>query len=234
MFYYDLHFTGEARKRFKTCVNILSTIKNENNEKYLILRKKYMNEIPDQNRSGGFDSPDKSANKPSDSDQDLDVSYSDNKFVSEPLARPPPYKAPPSVLTHNQNYGLCVDEFKHALNSVDIGSKSEFSQEKIAIVEDSVPKPKPVISENRENRENQAIESVNDENHLKEDDDFNTKVDSQKSGNFQDNPISVKEATRKFNRIASQEDPIKILSPTNQNHNHNHHKRNDNKGEIKV
>lgn len=39
---------GEARKKFKTCVNILSTIKNENNEKYLILRKRYFKECPQE------------------------------------------------------------------------------------------------------------------------------------------------------------------------------------------
>lgn len=37
---------GEARKRFKTYVNLLSTIKNENHEKYLILRKRYYSECP--------------------------------------------------------------------------------------------------------------------------------------------------------------------------------------------
>lgn len=48
--YFRKFLTGnrveEARKQFKNYVNILATIKNENNEKYLILRKKYYDEVP--------------------------------------------------------------------------------------------------------------------------------------------------------------------------------------------
>lgn len=38
----------EARKLFKSYVNLLASIKNEGDEKYLILRKKYVDECPSE------------------------------------------------------------------------------------------------------------------------------------------------------------------------------------------
>lgn len=74
----------EARKKLKTYANILATIKVEDNQKFLILRKKYLHECPtedEENKTvevppspGGNDSVD---------------------AFNSPFRQPPPYKEPP-------------------------------------------------------------------------------------------------------------------------------------------
>ena len=114
----------EARKQFKTYVNILASIKNEGNEKYLILRKKYINELPTEdtllNSSNILMSP---------------GSRSSASFMSDgegsPFKQPPPYRPPPQVSsplaakplpfleqqTHNQ-FKDWVNEFKDVVTAI--------------------------------------------------------------------------------------------------------------------
>ncbi|EFN78543.1 Ankyrin repeat domain-containing protein 56 [Harpegnathos saltator] len=72
----------EARNRFKEYVNILATIKNEEGEKYLVLKKKYRQVSLD------LSSPPQVGSPPSISTPDLAVPLS-------PLREPPPYRPPP-------------------------------------------------------------------------------------------------------------------------------------------
>lgn len=195
-----LNISGETRKRFKTYVNILSTIKNEQNEKYLILRKKYIHECPDEeafecylgekNTSRLSIEHDRDDISGRSIESDFDVSQlqgNSSTIHRTPLLTPPPYKPPPSVISPNHNYRLCVDEFKFALNAVDITPTSLPETALESITESSA--------------ENPSVPSCNDQTGIR---------------TTQSNIISVREATKKFNRIASQEDAsIKNSSPGN-------------------
>jgi hypothetical protein len=108
-------------------VNILASIKNEGNEKYLILRKKYVNEIPTE------DAVLNSANMPMSPGNRS--SLSSMSFMSEgepsPFKQPPPYRPPPQVSsplaakpppflepqTHTQ-FKDCVNEFKSVVTAI--------------------------------------------------------------------------------------------------------------------
>ncbi|TGZ51248.1 Ankyrin repeat domain-containing protein 56 [Temnothorax longispinosus] len=70
----------EARNRFKEYVNILATIKNEEGEKYLVLKKKYRQPFLDL-------SPPKQVASP--------VATPDLATPVSPLREPPPYRPPP-------------------------------------------------------------------------------------------------------------------------------------------
>lgn len=181
--YKNILFTAESRKRFKTYVNILSTIKNEGDEKFLVLRRKYFHDCPTEETYGHLDH-NKSTNS-----QENDSLPLENRADS----RPPPYKLPPMV-SQNKNYKLCVDEFKHALNVV----------ENSVVNNNSLENPLEIISESPKSESKfQEIENI--------DSDF---IDNE-GNNDQCKIISVREATRKFNRIASQDDSNKIGSPSN-------------------
>lgn len=187
----NLLIAGESRKRFKTYVNILSTIKNEQDEKYLILRKKYFTECPNEEIVASHLN-EKSATKSNAFDNDSINSENSMESVSA-MKPPPPYKLPPNV-SHNKNYRMCVDEFKFALNSVD--NNDSFANEKpLDVISEYTPE------ENREENVKNVKNVDNAEN-----------VENDSGG---DNKMSVREATKKFNRFASQEDTIK--SPVNNN-----------------
>ncbi|XP_014482377.1 PREDICTED: ankyrin repeat domain-containing protein SOWAHC isoform X3 [Dinoponera quadriceps] len=72
----------EARNRFKEYVNTLATIKNEEGEKYLVLKKKYRQVSLDLSSSPQIGSPSSNVSP------DLPIPVS-------PLRDPPPYRPPP-------------------------------------------------------------------------------------------------------------------------------------------
>ncbi|XP_058456701.1 uncharacterized protein LOC131434068 [Malaya genurostris] len=78
----------EARKLFKIYVNTLASIKNEGNEKYLILRKKYVTECPSEDSFN-------TSYPMSPGARSLTVVPSDGE--SSPFKVPPPYRPPPDV-----------------------------------------------------------------------------------------------------------------------------------------
>lgn len=285
-FCYILFSLGEARKRFKTYVYILSTIKNENNEKYLILRKRYFNECPvecepddDLNMFGNpelLQSPG-SRSGISFSEHDLGTSgrlfnelQSKSSESLSPYKEPPPYKPPPKVMHHayqnQEKYGECVDEFRSALHAMghtnrfddnaDGGGGHQFIESaeaapklppKLKSSNDeanymkqqqqvydlpsvkmnlqpqaqtgSVPPPPPPLplpqSSSALPMSNRPIEHSEDKENVSElplkqqlpSSDLDT-------GRTLDKQISVKEATKKFNKIASEEEASKIISPT--------------------
>ncbi|CAO1306834.1 unnamed protein product [Diamesa tonsa] len=227
----------EARKQFKTYVNILATIKTEGSEKYLILRKKYYNEVPSEESASGNTSACMSP---------ISMVSMSSDIESSPARQPPPYRAPPQVspapLTTSvpasmttiglpilepqtkTQYKECVDEFKQAVSSfmdtnraverVDVTSrKNSFEQ----IIEDNSPPTLPP-------RKRSSIDSraLSRENSLdqSEKEDFNKEnmqsTDSINALETEENKISVKEAMIKFNRYASEED-AKIPSPMGKN-----------------
>lgn len=78
----------EARKQFKTYVNILATIKTEGAEKYLILRKKYYHEVPTDDSmldTSGHMSP------------AVSMMSMSSEYPDSPSRLPPPYRLPPKL-----------------------------------------------------------------------------------------------------------------------------------------
>ncbi|XP_062541541.1 uncharacterized protein LOC134209561 [Armigeres subalbatus] len=87
----------EARKLFKSYVNTLASIKNEGSEKFLILRKKYVDECPDEEAVN--------QNFPmSPGSRSLTAVPSDSE--NSPFKLPPPYRPPPEVLDQTNPYNF--------------------------------------------------------------------------------------------------------------------------------
>lgn len=220
-------------------MNILSTIRNENNEKYLILRKRYYHECPieyehvdDLNLFATPELLQSPGSRSGISEHDL---ASSGRFFDElqskpteclPHKEPPPYKPPPKVMPHvyqgQEKYNECVDEFKSALyamqqNNTDSGpSTSEYGSTpklppKLKSTKDDMNYSKQQMLDNTSS----ALNNTNDNNENKENisDPSKSSVDTETEQTL-DKQISVKEATKKFNRIASEEEASKIISPT--------------------
>ncbi|XP_043068001.1 ankyrin repeat domain-containing protein SOWAHB-like [Drosophila bipectinata] len=217
---------NEARKRFKTYVTLLSTIKNENGQKFLILRKKYVNECPTEDaveRAVAAAANSAEPSSPGGASLNLEASFS-----ASPLRQPPPYKPPPMVTSpmaaapvtgltvseeHQENYKDCVQEFAAAIQRID-----PKRLEKQPEPEESTRPPPTSAS-----RSNSVDETANKENIPRFSFSSGASTDSSSAGEKSegttpetDTPenaiISVKEATRKFNRMASEEE-AKIISP---------------------
>lgn len=247
-----LHFhspyTGEARKQFKTCVNILSTIRIENNEKYLILRKQYINEGPIDDTEDGLNllvnpemlqSP---GSRSTISEYDLSsFGESTSQFTTpekkqcSPYREPPPYKPPPQVMHHafmnQQKYGDCVDEYKTALMAIGRQRGGVIDDGTVAAAFEELPPEMASITKPSKDDSNLCVQSkrviehsggsgslIRDEFDDKENVPSTSPAIGRGMVNAEntrtlDKQISVKEATKKFNRIASEEEANKIISP---------------------
>lgn len=157
-----------------------------------------------------------------------------------PYREPPPYKPPPKVLPYaNQNqqqYKECVDEFKSALSAIggrrtDSGggsvSDEPINMETMSVAKDdhsekmdSPPEIPPKLKQGARgslSRE-QSMDSndgvrPDDPNENKENLPMTPLKEHSEHSRTLDKQISVKEATKKFNRIASEEEANKIISP---------------------
>lgn len=231
MFFFEI---DEARKQFKTYVNILATIKSEGNEKFLILRKKYYNEVPSEdsvmNTSAGM-----SSMSPAVSMMSMTSDIGDS-----PSRPPPPYRLPPQISAPSSpaiqshvppsmttvglpilevqtkvQYKDCVNEFQQAMNNfmenrVDVTSrKNSFEQIIDEQTPPSLPPRKRTSIDHRSISRENSVEQPIDRDDNKE----NIHHDAQASATeTDDNKISVREAMMKFNRFASEEE-AKIPSP---------------------
>ncbi|XP_070490153.1 ankyrin repeat domain-containing protein SOWAHC [Chironomus tepperi] len=233
--YFRKFLTGsrveEARKEFKTFVNILATIKNENNEKYLILRKKYYDEVPGDDMSSNMSFVSSSS-----------IMSLPSEMIESPVKNlPPPYRAPPKIDLSSpsaspfhqpvpismttvglpilepqtkEQYKECVSEFQQVMsnfmdgsNKVDVASrKNSFEQ----IIEEQAPSlpPRKKVDNRSFSREN-SIEKSFEIN--KDDNKENTQNPQTPSPN-EEKGVSVKEAMLKFNRYAEAEE-AKVPSP---------------------
>lgn len=233
----------------------MSTIRNENNEKYLILRKRYFTECPveeepEDDLQSYFGNPEllqSPGSRSGISEYDL---VSGGQLFNElqsptplqsdlsPYKEPPPYKPPPKVILHayknQQKYGECVDEFKSALSAIgrrhndsddidnDCAAAMSVNANYAAAAPELVPKLPPKSKPFKDDLnlskqiaiEESAKESVNDGNEDKENiADLPVSTASADHMRTLDKQISVKEATKKFNKIASEEEASKITSP---------------------
>lgn len=221
----------EARKEFKTSVNKLATIKNENNEKYLFLRKKYYDGVPE-------DESIMSSNMSAVSSTSM-ISLPSEMIDSPVKTLPPPYRAPPQIDLSSptspfnqpvpismttvglpilepqtkEQYKECVNEFQQVMsnfmdntNKVDVASrKNSFEQ----IIEEQAPTlpPRKKVEARSFSRENSIEKSFENKDDNKEN--AQGAVTPQ---NEENKSVSVKEAMLKFNRFASEEE-AKIPSP---------------------
>lgn len=229
---YHSLITGDARKQFKTYVNILSTMKNEGSEKFLVLRKKYLNECPADDNLSMLSSQSELLMSPgsrstiSEHEANISASFTaiDGDKLSSPYREPPPYKPPPEVVKLQAlesetkvQYRECVDEFKSAMNAFEarrgnIKNSAENINSDVNVDSDAVPPP--VIPPRKRNSSASdfvpfATEEVGS--------DFNKENEVQSdivhASRTLEKQISVKEATKKFNLIASEEEANKITSP---------------------
>lgn len=215
-------------------MNILSTIKNEGKDKYLILRKKYVNECPAEDNLSLLslsqsDFPNSPGSRSGISEHDSSIGttsvVAQNVSANEsPFREPPPYKPPPEVkipvLTTEtkEQYKDCVDEFKYALSSFGLTHSGEEQDDRqnVEIVKDVSPPPPPLLPprkrSNADKVSEQGIDETSEEN--KENVSVETGSSSKSSSrtNTLEKQISVAEATKKFNRIASEEE-AKVTSP---------------------
>jgi hypothetical protein len=234
-FFTELYKLEEARKQFKTYVNILATIKNENNQKYLVLRKKFYDEVPVDDTNMSMMSSTSMMSIPSE--------FGDSPMRFQP---PPPYRLPPTIDTFKsspvhqmpqpssssipismttvglpilesqtkEQYRDCVNEFQTAMtnfmdsNRVDVASrKNSFEQ----IIEDqtppSLPPRKRIEHQRSVSRENSMEKQIE-----KEDNKENAQNPIQLINSNEEKNVSVKEAMLRFNRLASEEE-AKIPSP---------------------
>ncbi|XP_075163533.1 uncharacterized protein LOC142236159 isoform X2 [Haematobia irritans] len=225
----------EARKEFKTYVNILATIKNENNQKYLILRKKYLNECPSEDvvqkaisQAGGLS--DSVPGSPG------GLSLNTEEAMASPLRKPPPYIPPPEVNSPAMALKETAPVVPLAMyEGTPLAPLAPIVPGPTEDVDPETAKPEDTadnkVTENMEKKadKEKSVSRVNsvDESSNKENiprfsfSSGSSATDSTDTGNGTGdkssdvdtaNPISVKEATRKFNRMASEEE-AKIISP---------------------
>nr|XP_033328359.1 ankyrin repeat domain-containing protein SOWAHB isoform X3 [Megalopta genalis] len=192
----------EARNRFKEYVNTLATIKNEEGEKYLVLKKKYRQIVLE------FSSPD---------EMGTPLTTPDIVTPVSPLRAPPPYRPPPpaplsptvgiDVVPADSNADFArevaaIDARKNGVHGVDAGFSTSSppvpprrkSQDKIKI-------------ENKENVDrNRGSEAV-----IKEDEAVTGNPSSAEQ-------LSFRERMQRFNRMASETDlhgrPNGTITPT--------------------
>uniref|UniRef100_A0A2M4ACF1 Putative ankyrin n=1 Tax=Anopheles triannulatus TaxID=58253 RepID=A0A2M4ACF1_9DIPT len=220
----------EARKCFKTYVNILASIKQEGSEKYLVLRKKYYDEIPSTDES--LDMTCNSLTMSPASRSYAPLSDADGS----PMRQPPPYRPPPVVSQNSprrnsSEYVRSGSEisFGSEFSSVDLKKMhpslmrndsieaqvlSRKHSVELAREEGEAPPaipPRKKISESGRNSvdENAAV-GLPESNENKEN--MGASGGEKAEGATDENKLSVKEKMMKFNRFASEEE-AKIPSP---------------------
>ncbi|XP_014097459.3 uncharacterized protein [Bactrocera oleae] len=214
---------NEARKLFKVYVNILSTIRNENNQKYLILRKKYINELPSNDvvqRAVAAAGAEAVPSSPG------GMSVISENAITSPMRQPPPYVPPPEVAATENNCG-CLDQI------VEMVTIETSKTAQAALVEsEKEPLAKKTPEENHELEVEKRLKAISKESHKENKENIPrfsfssegsaTSLSSKSSKDTIDSDVdppgsnvSVKEATRKFNRLVSEEEAkAAVVSPS--------------------
>ncbi|CAG5039066.1 unnamed protein product [Parnassius apollo] len=202
----------EARNTFKKHVNALAIIKNQNNEKWLILKKKYM-------PSNTKDSDDVVGNKAT----DLQSSIADNKSSSEPnnISQSVTYQPPPP-LQLNQDFSILTNIIHDANMGVAPKTpETPYSESKEGLLspsnEDIPPKvhPRRKTSEKLE-KQLSGIPSysspqspIPNQDVSESSETLSPSLTSSRSESMlvdNEHKISVKERKQMFNRMASESD----------------------------
>ncbi|XP_070525728.1 ankyrin repeat domain-containing protein SOWAHA-like isoform X1 [Cardiocondyla obscurior] len=186
----------EARNRFKEYVNTLATIKNEEGEKYLVLKKKYRQPFLDL-------SPPKQVGSP------LAITPDSASPVS-PLREPPPYRPPPPAPLSPSSSSSHASLEENAT----VARDKNDNMESVATVS-SPPVPPRRKSQDKlkvENKENVDRNRNSSETSIKEDETVTTTNPTSAE------QLSVRERMQRFNRMASETDlhsrPNEATTPT--------------------
>ncbi|KAF2901425.1 hypothetical protein ILUMI_04761 [Ignelater luminosus] len=180
----------EARIKFKKYINTLATTKTEGDEKFLILRPKYSacletQSLKSSSSLSSFYDPINSVGLP------LSPSHSLQDFPSSPQSspgprQPPPYRPPPPPPPQTSTPNVSFDNVSLA--------SSNFS-----LQDAGTPQAPP----RRRSSDKNKIESNNDDARR-----FEQEKEEQQCQENDKQPISVKERTQKFNRLASVDDDL--------------------------
>lgn len=201
----------EARNTFKKHVNALAIIKNQNNEKWLILKKKYMNSTEKENES--------TENKVA------EPSLPENIVEPEAITQPP-YRPPPP-LQLNQDFNIISSIIQDSTpNSLPVSPSPKSpvdlplseSKESLTLSEETPPKVHPrrkstekMFAEKRSSIPNLNLGHRTSIPNQPEPEPNETLISSRSESMLSENEqkISVKERKQMFNRMASESDVIK-------------------------
>ncbi|XP_031776447.1 ankyrin repeat domain-containing protein SOWAHC isoform X3 [Apis florea] len=192
----------EARNQFKEYVNTLATIKNEEGEKYLVLKKKYRQLPIDLGISDQMTSP---------------INSPDISTPLSPLRVPPPYRPPPpaplSPPTNNANREESCSNFDREEAAIN-ARKNGVESVETGFSTTSPPVPPRRKSQDKvkmENKENVDRNRGGSEAVIKEDEAVATNPGSTEQ-------LSFRERMQRFNRMASETDlqgrPNGTITPT--------------------
>ncbi|XP_011644803.1 uncharacterized protein LOC105431963 isoform X2 [Pogonomyrmex barbatus] len=176
----------EARNRFKEYVNTLATIKNEEGEKYLVLKKKYRQPFLDLSSPKQVASP---------------LATPDLATPVSPLREPPPYRPPPPapLSPSSSNFHASLED---GATSISVREKNDDPESIASVSSPPVPprrksqdKLKVENKENVDRNRNSSSEAV-----IKEDEGPTTTNPSSAE------QLSFRERMQRFNRMASETD----------------------------
>ncbi|XP_035727766.1 ankyrin repeat domain-containing protein SOWAHC-like isoform X4 [Vespa mandarinia] len=178
----------EARNRFKEYVNTLATIKNEEGEKYLVLKKKYRQTSLDLTCSEQVNSAEGSPNSP--------------------LREPPPYRSPPaaplspSSNNHNNQEVNCENEPRRNFDSdLETAKKNNFNEvgSSSASSPPVPPRRKGQDKIRMDNKENVDRNKTGTDGVVKEDE-----ITTANPGSGEE--LSFRERMQRFDRMANETD----------------------------
>ncbi|XP_050462821.1 ankyrin repeat domain-containing protein SOWAHB isoform X2 [Cataglyphis hispanica] len=178
----------EARNRFKEYVNILATIKNEEGDKYLVLKKKYRQPFLDFSPSQSVGSP---------------LASPDLATPVSPLREPPPYRPPPPApLSPSSNSShASLDESTMSISGRENDQKNDNPDASSASVPPVPPRRKSQDKLKMENKENvDKNKNGFSETVIKEDETATT------TNLASAEQLSFRERMQRFNRMASETD----------------------------
>ncbi|XP_047543997.1 uncharacterized protein LOC125076090 [Vanessa atalanta] len=201
----------EARNTFKKHVNALAIIKNQNNEKWLILKKKYMTNSAKEN-----DEIENKTSEPPAAASNESVELEDNN--SQPPYRPPP------PLQLNQDFSILANIIQDTstihTQKPPIDLPLNESKESLTLTDEIPPKvhPRRKSTERMITEKRSSIPSLNSDTRMSipnedtSDISETSTLTSSRSESMlveSEQKISVKERKQMFNRMASESDVIK-------------------------
>ncbi|CAG4955673.1 unnamed protein product [Colias eurytheme] len=214
VFLMNPNMRDEARNTFKKHVNALAIIKNQNNEKWLILKKKYLPSNLRENEGV------------SQSDSKLNESVTTQNEETAAVEKPepvvePPYKPPPP-LQLNQDFnilGTILQDTVMATSPIQpLIEEQDESKENVEAIEDVPPKvhPRRKSSEKSITEKRPSVPNIsprmsipNDSMDMNETPPTLTSSRSESMLIDSEQKISVKERKQMFNRMASESDVLK-------------------------
>ncbi|KAF4521258.1 hypothetical protein B566_EDAN008459 [Ephemera danica] len=192
----------EARNQFKEFVNVLANIKNEDGEKYLILKARFFNPEPPGGYASHFgsSSPSPSLSSPCPSVSGSMLSISQESLLESPSRAPPPYRPPPPP-TSSPRY-----------NSPQQGPPPSYVSPPPPLapmlrhVEGQEMEPPPPVPPRRRSSDKGKENMLDPNKRPKTEGEEACVVKKDVHADSSEPKISVKERTQKFNRLASESD----------------------------